>query len=85
MLKLNGKLLAILLSALLVSLSGCEEDKAEEWVIVTDGSCFTSAKGAYINHECFNTKEDAEEDLKNLLAFSATRKRHKNRNWKKAH
>jgi hypothetical protein len=80
----NSKLLIVLLSLLLVSLSGCGEVKVEGWVIVTDGECFTSKKGVYINHECFNTKEEAEEDLTRFLEFSSTKKEHKNRNWKKA-
>ena len=80
----NSKLLIVLLSVLLVSLSGCEDDKPAEWVIVTDGECFTSKKGSYINQECFNTKEEAKEDLKGYLAFIATKKEHKNRSWQKA-
>ena len=84
MLKRNNQLLAILLSVLLVSLSGCKDDKPDEWVIVTDGECFTSKKGSYINHECFNTKEEAQKDLRDFLAFSATRKEHENRSWQKA-
>ena len=80
----NSKLLIVLLSVLLVSLSGCGEKKPDEWVNVTDGECFTSKKGSYINYECFKTKKEAEEDIAGFIAFSATKKKHKSRIWQKA-
>jgi len=54
----NSKLLIVLLSALLVSLSYIAT--TDEYTVITDGECFTfKNRTGWINDDCFKTKIEA--------------------------
>jgi len=52
------------------------------WLIVTDGKCFTSKKGTYIDQGCFSSKELAQKDLDSFLEYSNKRDKHESKDWK---
>lgn len=76
----NNKLLAILLSVLLVSFLA--ELYINQYAVVTDGKCYTfKNKFGWVNDKCFKTKEEAVEAMNDFNDLKTKEDEWESRDW----